>query len=404
VKGYKYVILGGGVVAGYAAKAFVEHGVAAGDLGIISADDQLPYERPPLSKAFLAGKVDGEEILINDPDFYRHHNIGVRLESWVDEVDLAEKKLLTRDDDAIGFEKLLIATGSRVRKLDLPGADLDGLFYLRGMDDARLIRQAARDAERAVVIGGGFIGMEVASQLAQKGIETTMVFPEERLMAGFFTPEMSTFFQRYYLDRGVTFVTGAEITVLAGETALSSVELASGQSLPADMVVAGIGVEPAVELFQDTELALDHGVLVNRFLETNVPDVYAAGDVTNYRDVIFDKRRHIEHWDNAMRQGRHAALVMCGQREPYERIPYFFSDEFDLSWEFWGDTEEADGVVHRGDLDAGSFSTWWMKGERVVAAFVMDRPDEERDLAPEWIKSGRCISSDDLADAARPLE
>lgn len=403
MKGYKYVIMGGGVVAGYAARQFVERGIKAGKLGIISADNQLPYERPALSKGFLAGKADMQDIFINDAKFYRKHFIGVRLDDPVESVDLVEKCLELRSRNVYGFDKLLIATGSRARTLDVPGANLKGLYTLRWLDDARLVRFEAEFAQRAVVIGGGFIGMEVASQLAQRGIDTTMVFPEKRLMASLFTPQMSALFHLYFQDHGITMVTRAEIESFAGNETVSAVVLRSGKELAADLVVAGIGVDPEVELLKGSGLMLDDGVVVNEYLETNVPDVYAAGDVAKYFDPIFGKLRRVEHWHNAVQQGKHAADVMTGKREPLHTIPYFSSDVFDLSWEFWGDSQGAEGVIHRGDIDGGCFSAWWTKGDRVMAAFVMNRPNEERELAPAWIKRGGQVSLARLADQTRPL-
>lgn len=403
MKGYKYTILGGGVVAGYAARAFVNQGIKAGDLGIISGDNQAPYERPPLSKGIIAGSVGMEEILINDAEFYNDHFIGVRLDDPVVAIDFEQRTLRTRSNNVYAFEKLLIATGARVRTFDLPGSDLTGIYTLRWLDDARMIRIEIEKAGRAVVIGGSFIGMEIASQLAQREIDTTLVFPEERLMERFFTPQMSDFFQAYYQDRGVTFVTGSEIGSFVGDDKVSSVVLRSGRELEADFVVAGIGVEPALDIFEESGLQLGDGIVVNEYLETNIPDVYAAGDVASYYDVVSNTRRRLEHWDNAAAQGKHAAKVLTGQREPYKKVPYFFSDVFDLSWELWGDTEGADGAVHRFELELGSFSKWWFKDDRVVAAFIMNRPDEERQLAPAWIEDGRRVSPAALVDGARSL-
>jgi NADPH-dependent 2,4-dienoyl-CoA reductase/sulfur reductase-like enzyme len=400
MKGYEYTIIGGGVVAGYAARELVDQGITAGDLGIISADNQAPYDRPPLSKGFLAGSVGMDEILINDAEFYNDHFIGVRLEDPVVAIDFEQRTLQTRANNVYGFEKLLIATGAQARTFDLPGSDLNGICTLRSLDDARTIRLEMEQADRAVVIGGGFIGMEIASQFADKEIATTLVFPEEHLMAELFTPQMSDYFEAYYRDRGVDFVSGAQIESFSGDENVSSVMLRSGRELETDVVVAGIGVEPSVDVFEDSGLQLENGIVVNEYLETNIPNVYAAGDVANYYDVIFEKRRRIEHWDNAAAQGKYAAKVMTGQQEPFEKVPYFFSDIFDLSWEFWGDTEGADRVVHRGEVGLGSFSTWWFKKNRVVAAFIMNRPDEERQLAPTWIKNGRRVSQQALADEA----
>lgn len=397
---YKYVILGGGLVAGYAAQEFAAHDVPAGEICIVSAEKTLPYERPPLSKDFLAGDESVEDILINEPDFYDENGIAVKLKTAITDVDL-DKKELYANGDTINFERLLIATGAHPKILDVPGADLDNIFYLRSVEDAQQIRKKARNARTAIVIGGSFIGMEVTSVLQGLGVETTMVFPEERVWESFFTPQMSTFFERYYRDRGVTILHQEKVTAFEGKDRVTHVITASGQRIVADLVVAGIGVVPNIDLFADSDLKLtDEGIIVNRFLETNLPDVLAAGDVTCYKDVVFERPLHVEHWDNAVNQGRHAARVMLGEYQPYEHVPYFFSDEFDLSYEFWGDTSGAAEVVHRGEVEEGRFSVWWLDGEcRLVAAFVMNRPEEEREMAPQWIKSGKQLRKDWLGDA-----
>lgn len=403
---YENVILGGGLVAGYAAQAFVEAGLQPGGLAILSAEETLPYDRPPLSKDFLLGETAGEDILINEPEFYTENGIDLYLGNPVVRVDFPGRRLFLADGQPITYERLLIATGSRLRQFDLPGSDLEGLYYLRKLPDARQIRQAARKAAKAIVIGGSFIAMEVAAGLRHYNVETTMVFPEERVWQSFFTPLMSAFFEDYYRQRGVKFLTGATIDRFNGQNRIEAVQISQADqlhNLPADMVVAGIGVEPNTELFAGTELDIEKGILVDRFLETPIEGVFAAGDVARYPDEIFDRFRRVEHWDNAVTQGQHAAQAMLGHRKPYIHVPYFFSDIFDLSYEFWGDTSQADVIVHRGNIQDGSFSVWWLAGKRLQAAFVMNRPDEERELAPQWIESQEPIAADILADAERPL-
>ncbi|NDJ78513.1 MAG: oxidoreductase [Chloroflexi bacterium] len=409
---YEYVILGGGVVAGYAAQEFVEQGIEPGQLAIISADDMLPYERPPLSKGYLARETSTADILINDPEFYVQHQIQVLLNTRVIRVDLAEKRLFTDTDETVQFGKLLIATGSRVRKLDLPGANLAGIHYLRFDDQARRIALAMQQAEHVVVIGGGYIGMEVASVLAQNGIQVTMVFPEKRLMERFFTSRMSEFFQTYFEQRGVTFIPEAQPVAFIGneqpeQGQVARVRLNTTQEIPADFVVAGIGVTPATELFEDTGLHIDDGIVVNKYLETNRDGIFAAGDVANFYDIIIQKRRRVEHWDNAVQQARHAARMMMlprrKQPEEFMYLRYFFSDVFDLAYEFWGDTDMADEIIHRGDVDGGSFSVWWLAAQRVDAVFVMNQPAEERELAQEWVRARRRVRLEQLQDSNVPL-
>lgn len=397
---YRFVILGGGVVAGYAAQEFARCGISPGELCIVSAEKTLPYDRPPLSKDFLANEKTVEEILINEPGFYQANGIVVRLGTAVTHVDLDNKKLYA-NGDSIAYDKLLIATGSRPRLLDLPGHDLQNIFYLRHIGDARDIRQQAQQAQQAVVVGGSFIGMEATAVLQSSGIATTMIFPEARVWQAFFTPEMSRFFENYYRDRGVTLLSEEKVAAFAGNGRVQQVITKSGREVPADLVVAGIGVVPNKELFADCSLHIaNKGIVVNRFLETNFPGVMAAGDITCYEDVVYNQQLHIEHWDNAVQQGKHAVRVMLGEKQPFAHVPYFFSDVFDLSYEFWGDPSGAVQTVHRGEVEDGRFSVWWLAADgRLLAAFVMDRPDEEREMAPTWIQSGKKLTTEWLTES-----
>jgi NADPH-dependent 2,4-dienoyl-CoA reductase/sulfur reductase-like enzyme len=403
---YRYIILGGGLAAGYAAQTFAEEGVQPGELAILSAEATLPYERPPLSKSFLAGKKPLEKLLINPASFYQEHGIEVRLETVVGRVDL-EKRQLEAGGERFGFEKLMLATGSRPRRLEVPGADLERVYTLRQLEDAQQIREAAGKANRAVVIGGGFIGMEVTAVLRQLGLATTLVIRDERVWPTFFTPSMSAFFENYYRQQGVELVTKAEVAALVGNGHVSDVVLASGEALAADLVVAGIGVVPNLELFQQegNGLQIEDGILVNSYLETGVAGVYAVGDIARYEDSLFGgKRRRVEHWDNAKTQGKCAAQAMMGKHQEFFHAPYFFSDVFDLSYEFWGDSSNATDVIYRGQVHKGQFSTWWIQDGRIRGAFVMNRPKEERELAALWVETGNMVVSlDDLADDTMAL-
>ena len=405
----KVVILGGGMVAGYAAKQLVELGLPKGELTILSADNAAPYERPPLSKSFLAGKDSEEAIKVNPEDFYREHGIELRLETKVAGVDVKHKRLVLKHGDEIDFQKLIIATGARPRTLNIPGSSsLANLFYLRTLEDSKKIRSGAEGTRNALVIGGGFIGMEVAAVLAQKGIAVTMVLSDDRVFKRLFSPEMSKFFESYYAARGVRIIKSSGVTELSGadargDGAVKAAVLKTGDQLQCDLVIAGIGVQPATEVISGSGLPVGDGILVNEYLQTSHPDIYAAGDVANYQDVIFNKRRRVEHWDNAVSQGQHCARSVMHGPTPFRHVPYFFSDVFDLSYEYWGDSSIADRVVHRGDVSSNSFSAWWLRQERVVAAFTMNRPDEERNAAPKWIELGQTITAAKLADASQPI-
>jgi NADPH-dependent 2,4-dienoyl-CoA reductase/sulfur reductase-like enzyme len=378
---YRTILMGGGMVAGYAAKEFVHAGLKGGELGIVSADSALPYERPPLSKGFLSGKENEESVLISPEGFYREHDIGVHLNVKVERIDVSGKRLVA-GGEAFRFQKLVLATGAAPRTLAVPGAESDSVLYLRSLNDSARLRDRLKSSKKVLVLGGGFIGMEVASQSAQQGCDTTLAFPDHQVMKSFFTPEMARTFQKYYEDRGVRFAPNAKIESIRG----SSVQLSNGRKTEADLVVAGIGVTPATELAEVAGLDVQNGIVVNEFLETSAANIFAAGDVANYPDALFGKRRRVEHWDNAVKQGQYVARHLSGRPERFENIPYFFSDIFDLSYEFWGDTSGSERIEYRGNVNSTSFSAWWLKGNRAVAAFAMNRPDAERDAASrlEW--------------------
>jgi NAD(P)H-nitrite reductase large subunit len=399
----RFVVLGGGMVAGYAAKQLVEMGLKPGELTILSADTSIPYERPPLSKGFLAGKETEEAIRINPEDFYRKQGIDVKLGCVVSAVDPQHKRLTLKSGGELGFNKLIIATGARPRTLEIPGAKLRNLHYLRSLDDSKVIQRSTENVKRAVVIGGGFIGMEVAAVLLQKGIEVTMILSDDRIWKRLFSPQMSSFFEAYYTARGIRFAKNATVAELRGNETVSSVLLADGQPIACDMVVAGIGVLPVTEMLANSGVDIGDGVMVNEYLEASGPDIFAAGDVANYQDVLFQKRRRVEHWDNAVSQGQYCARALMGERTPFKHVPYFFSDVFDLSYEYWGDSSGADQVAHRGDLASKSFSVWWLRQKQLVAAFTMNRPDEERDLAPRWIEAKQTLSASKLEEVSRTL-
>jgi NADPH-dependent 2,4-dienoyl-CoA reductase/sulfur reductase-like enzyme len=325
------------------------------------------------------------------------------LDIHVSSVDPGRRRLLLKWGGNFEFEKLIIATGAVPRNLQLPGANLSGIFYLRSLSDSKRIKEHAVGATQAVVIGGGFIGMEVAAVLAQRGVGVTMILAEDRVARRIFSPQMSEFFESYYAARGVRIVKNANVVELRGDKTVTAAVLKTGEAIACDMVVAGIGVQPVVDVAVASGIDAENGILVNEYLETSRADIYAAGDVANYQDVLFGKRRRVEHWDNAVSQGEYCARTLLGERIPFKHVPYFFSDVFDLSYEYWGDSAEADEIVHRGDLSSGSFSVWWLKQRRVVAAFVQNRPDEERAAAPQWIEARRSASAGKLKDVANSI-
>jgi NADPH-dependent 2,4-dienoyl-CoA reductase/sulfur reductase-like enzyme len=405
MKKYKYVIIGGGTTAGYAAQQFVEQGIEMGELCIISAESIPPMNRPPLSKEYLKDKSQDDEILVNEKEFYHENGIDLKLETCARSVDFGSNTVELDNSDNLKYDKLLIATGSKLKRLGVQGSDLDHIFYLRNIKHSDKIREAAQNSQKVVVVGGGYIGSETAAALSEMDVHVTMIIPEDHLLAKFTNDEIGEFFTRIYGDHGIDLIFENEVVAFHGDSTVKEVELASGDRIPADLVVIGIGVEPNIKLFEDTALKTRNGIEVNAFCETRIKNVYAAGDVAVFPDPVFGKTRKVEHWENSSEQGKHAAKVMSGFHEPYKFVPYFFSDFFDRSYEYFGDQSSANYSVTRGDTHKGDFSHWWFNGNQIVAAFIMDsRPQEERELAREWIRSKTHVDKDRLADDSVDME
>jgi NADPH-dependent 2,4-dienoyl-CoA reductase/sulfur reductase-like enzyme len=399
MKSYKYIIIGGGTTAGYAAKSFTEQNIKKGELCIISAEPFLPMNRPPLSKDYLKDKNQKDEILIHERDFYDKNGIEVKLETAAKEVKFSHNQVVLNNGETLGYEKLLIATGSKLKRLDIKGSNLKNIFYLRDQNQSDKIREHAGKEKHAVIVGGGYIGTETAAVLNQSGLEVTMIVPEDKLLARFASKDIALFFQYEFRKKGIKLLLNESVKGFHGKEKVEEVELLSGEKLQTDMVVAGIGVEPNLDIFKNTSLKINEGILVNEYCETNIENVYAAGDVAEFPDLLFDKTKVVEHWEHAFEQGQHAAKVMTGKRNPYLFFPFFFSDIFEYSYEYFGDNETANEVRNRGDIDTGDFSTWWFSGNRLVAAFVMSsRPKEEGKLAREWISSKTDIDKAKIQD------
>ena len=401
---YKFVSVGGGMVAGYCLKEMAKLGLASGDACLISADDVLPYQRPPLSKDFLEDTKPLEKIFVNKDSFYEESGIAVRLNTSVTALDPAGHSVQI-GDERIGYEKLILATGSRVRHLGVPGEDLDGVFSLRTLDDCVRLKAAAAHARRLVMIGGGFIGTEVAARLQERGLQTTMVFREQRLLDFFFPPEITDLYEGRYRDNGVRLLPQSEPAEFVGDGKLQAVRLKSGETIETDIALVAAGVTPNLELAQAAGLQVDRGVIVNELLQTSDPDIVAGGDIIAFPDPYFGGLRRVEHEEHARRSGRHLARVLLGEAGPYDYLPMVWSDVFDLSWEFWGEWRGADRVVYRGDVPGADFGVWWLKEGKVLGAMITEnRHDAEADIAQRWIKEHAAVEAAQLEDASRPLE
>jgi NADPH-dependent 2,4-dienoyl-CoA reductase/sulfur reductase-like enzyme/predicted acylesterase/phospholipase RssA len=371
-----FLLVGGGLASATAAETLRLEG-ADGTIAILSAEAYPPYQRPPLSTQFLLGTQTEDRLPIFDDSFYREHSIDVILSTRAAHLDGNHQVVQTDRADEVRFRKLLIATGAAPIRFQIPGSTLPGIHYLRTLTDALNIRRSAESATRAVVVGGSFLAIELAASLGARGIHVTLVAMEKILLDKLKSQSISDFFNRYYREHGVEIVLGDQVIGFLGEAKIEGVRTRSGKTLPCDLALVAIGVAPEVEFLQGSGIEVDDGIVVDRYLRTNLPDIFAAGDVANFFDPVFNIRRRIEHWDNAVKQGRLAAKNMLGQRVPYDEVSYFFCDVFDITFDFFGYPEIADEKIARGSLDDRTFALFYLKGEVPRALFSLGRPAQE---------------------------
>lgn len=395
---YHYIIVGGGLAGGLGA-ANLRQVDAEGSLILITAEPHLPYSRPPLSKAYLQGKKERQKVFYKPETFYRENDIEVVQGVAATGLDPATRTVTLDDGRRLQYGKLLLATGGSARCLPLPGNDLDNVFTLRTLEDADHIRQAGGRGRQAVVMGGSFIGSEVAMSLAELGTRVTMIFPESRLMERIMPPAMSDYLRDMYTVHGVRLLPGITARRLEGDGGLERVVLDDGEALEADLCVMGVGIELNTGLAREAGLALDDegAVLVDEYLRSSDPDIYAAGDIAAWNDLTFQRRLRVEHWDVARNTGARAGRNMAGEEEPYTELPYFFSDMFDLSLEVWGNLDRWDETVQRGSLDEGSFAFYYFDEGQLTGVLAVDCPDDERAPMQDLVR--RRPMADDVAAA-----
>ena len=385
---FKYVIVGGGLAGGRACQG-IRAVDTEGAVVLVTAEEHLPYERPPLSKGYLTGKEGLDHVYFKPEAYYAENQVEVIQGETVVRVDPAAHSIALKSGQAIGYNKLLLATGGRAWRLPIVGGELPGVYTLRTIEDSNAIREAAQPGKAALVLGGSFIGSEVAASLSQLSAEVTMVFPESRLLERVATEELSNFLHAKYADHGVRILSGRTPDRLEGSGAVERVVLDNGTALDVDFVVMGVGVRLNSELARDAGLQMgDRGaVVVDEFLRTSDPDIYAAGDIAAWPDPTFGKRLRVEHWDVAWRQGLRAGRNMAGEGKPYTTLPYFFSDLYDLSFEVWGDLAAWDQTVRRGSIESGSFAFYYFGQGNLTGVLAVDRPDEERKPMQALVKA-----------------
>lgn len=368
---FDYLLIGGGIASSTCAEVLRNEG-ATGSIAIFGAERYQPYHRPPLSKGLLLDYETEEGIWTNPEDFYAKNKIELKLGRKITSLS-SDNNIVTDDSgEQYEFDKLFIGTGCELRRIPIKGSDLQNVFYLRTIEHSRAIKKAMESARNAVVIGAGFIGMELASAFAQKDIMTTMVVREDTIFTKMGSKAISDHFLKYYTDHGVEILLEEETASIKGDQKVEKVVTKSGKELSADIVVIGVGVFPDIEFLKDSGLDINNGIMVNEYLESvNRPGVFAAGDMANYYDPLFEKNRRVEHWDHARRQGGLAARNMLGKNEPMNFIAYFYSEMFELSWEFLGDNSDVDEIITRGSLDKDNAIMFFLKENRLKAAFLM---------------------------------
>jgi 3-phenylpropionate/trans-cinnamate dioxygenase ferredoxin reductase component len=395
-----FVIVGAGLAGAKAAETLRTEGFA-GRLVLVGDEPERPYERPSLSKDFLRGETK-DKPYVHPESFYADNEIELWTAIRVSGINAKLRELWLEGDQRLSYDRLLVATGAVPRRLDAPGAKLDGIHYLRTLADSELIGERIDRGQRLVVVGSGWIGAEVAASAHQKGCRVTMIemasLPLERVLG----PELGEIYVDLHRGNGVEFLPETTVDRFEGQGSVERVVTRDGLSIETDFVVVGIGVAPRTGLIEAAGVQVNNGVLVDEHLEANVPGVFAAGDVANARHPFYGRHLRVEHWANALKQGPVAARAMLGKPASYDEIPYFFSDQYEAAIEYSGYATQWDEVVFRGEVATHEFVAFWLQGQRLVAGLNMNVWDANEPIR-ELIRSRRALDPRDLADTTIPL-
>ncbi len=399
-----FVIAGAGLAGAKAAEALRREGFD-GRVVLIGDEADRPYDRPPLSKDFLQGKSEKEKIYVHPEGWYADHDVELRLDCVVISVDVATHQLTLQSGEPIAYDKLLLATGSSPRRLTVPGSDADGVLYLRRVGDSEAIKSALTTTKHVAIIGAGWIGLETAAAARAAGVETTVLeaaqLPLERVLG----TEVAEIFLKLHADHGVAMLMGVEVSeITASDHRVTGVRLADGRQIDAELVVVGVGISPNTELAQAAGLTVDNGIVVDEHLRSSDPDVFAAGDVASAWYPLLDRHLRLEHWSAALNQGPVAAANMMGKDVAYDRVPYFYSDQYDLGMEYAGFVESGryDRVVFRGEVSGGKYIVFWLGQGRVLAGMNVNVWDVT-DAIAELVRSREPVDAVLLQDPTVPL-
>ncbi len=397
-----FLIVGASLTGAKAAEELRARGFD-GRVVLVGAEPERPYERPPLTKDYLRGESERVTAYVHEADFYAKQEIDLWTGARVIAIEPGASRVRLDDGRTLGYDRLLLATGAEPRRIPVPGADLDGVCYLRTLADCDLLRERLEVGGRVVVVGAGWIGSEFAASARQRGLEVTVIDPHTLPNERIFGSEIGAFYRDVHDQHGITLLLGDEIDSFQGNGSVERVRTARGAVIECDFAVVGIGVVPRVGLASDAGLEVDNGVVVDANLQTSAPHIFAAGDVANAWHPFYHRRIRVEHWANALHQGPAAARAMLGQRVSYDRIPYFFSDQYDVGMEYSGYAPQWDDVVFRGDRAGGEFIAFWLRGGRVAAGMNVNVWDVNTHVEA-LIRSRRQVEVAALTDPGTALD
>lgn len=367
------VIAGAGHAAGQVV-ATLKQKKFGGRIVLIGDEPYLPYQRPPLSKKFLAGELDAERLHFKPSSFYDDANIEVALSTSVTDINRAKRTLSTSDGQTVAYDKLVLALGSRARKVPVAGNELPGVFYLRSIDDVNSIRSSIAADKKVVIVGAGYIGLEVAAVCRQLGLQVTVVEMADRVMSRVVSPQVSAFYQQQHENHGVEFMLSTGLKAIRGDDHLSAVEVEDGELVEADFVIIGAGILPNCELAEAAGLEIDNGIAVDGRCQSSDPDIYAVGDCASHPSDIYGRRIRLESVHNALEQAKTAASNICGIEERYSQVPWFWSDQYDLKLQIAGLSAGYDQVVIRGEQNDKKFSCFYLKEGVLIAVDAINSP------------------------------
>lgn len=391
-----FVIVGASLAGAKAAETLRAEGFE-GRIVLVGEEPVRPYERPPLTKHFLQGVAGGHRLFIHDDGYYVEHAIELRLSTRVTALETGERRVVLESGETIGYDAVLLTTGAEARRIRIPGSELSGVHYLRSLADAEALKETLSRAGRVVVVGAGWIGCEAAASAREMGVEVAMAAPGRLPLERVLGTEMGTFFRDVHADRGVELHLGVGVEAFRGGEAVEEVVLADGTVLAAEAVVVGIGATPRVELAEGAGIELGNGVVTDEHMATSAPGVFAAGDVADAWHPRLGRRLRLEHWSSALNQGPCAARNMLGAGAVYDRVPFFFSDQYDVGMEYTGHATGWDRLVYRGDPAGGKFIVFWMRDDRLLAGMNVNVWDV-RDAIAGIVASGRPVDAAALAD------